>query len=157
MRLYLVRHGKAEDYTTNDHDRQLTGEGAARLETEAQVIARLGSTRSVFTAARASAPARPPRSSRRHWAKGLRSARRVNFGFTVDSVAALVAGLPWNAEVMFVGHNPSMSQVVHALTGANVEMKTGSLARIDIDSPPPVLHGHLVWLLAPKVFDALGQ
>ena len=152
-----MRHGKAEDQAPSDHDRQLTADGAKRLETEAQVIARLGIN-----------PVRiysSPRVRARQTAEIIANAlgkqveisEEVNFGFNVESVMKLVDGLPPNAEVMFVGHNPSMSQVVHMLSGANVEMKVGSLARIDLDSAPPALHGHLVWLIAPKVFDALGK
>lgn len=157
MRLYLVRHGKAEDHSKNDHDRQLTPGGAKRLQTEAQVLARLGIDPTRIYSS--------PRVRARQTAEIIASAlgkqveisEEVNFGFSLESVMKLVDGLPPDAEVMFVGHNPSTAQVVHALTGANVEMKVGGLARIDLDTAPPELHGHLVWLLAPKVFDTLSE
>lgn len=156
MRLYLVRHGKAEGHARNDHDRQLTADGAKRLATEAKVIARLG----IQPARLYSSPRVRARQTADIIARALNMtidiSEAVNFDFSLESVAQLVAGLPLDAEVMFVGHNPSMAQVIHELTGATVEMKVGSLARIDLDSIPPQLHGHLAWLIAPKVFDALG-
>ena len=156
MRLYLVRHGKAEPQSTNDHDRKLTADGAERLQTEAQVLARLGvNPQHIYSS---------PRVRARQTAEIIASAldktveirEEVNFGFNVNALARLVHGLPANAEVMFVGHNPSMSAVVEAITGATVEMKVGSLARVDLDSTSREPYGYLVWLLAPKVFDVLG-
>jgi phosphohistidine phosphatase len=156
MRLYLVRHGKAEGHTGNDHDRQLTSDGAKRLETEAQVIARLGiNPDRIYSSPRVRARQTADIIAR-VLDKQVEISEEVNFGFTTESVTKLVNGLPLDAEVMFVGHNPSMAQVVHTLTGANVEMKVGSLARIDLHSLPPDLHGYLVWLIAPKVFDAIS-
>jgi phosphohistidine phosphatase SixA len=80
----------------------------------------------------------------------------VNYGFGYDAVAALTRDQPALADIVFVGHNPSMPQTVYSLTGANIDMKTGSLARVDIMPGGEVLRGSLVWLIAPKVFDALG-
>lgn len=155
MRLYLVRHGKAEGHAGNDHDRRLTPDGVSRMETEARVIARLGIRPDRIYSS--------PRVRARQTAEIIASAldmdivvdEAVNFDFSVQAVQRLVNGLPLDSEVMFVGHNPSMAQTVHALTGAEVEMKVGSLARVDIHTAPPQLRGHLVWLIAPKVFDAL--
>lgn len=157
MRLYFVRHGKAEPGSGAmiDHDRPLTADGAARLQTEAQVLARLGV-----------APDRiysSPRVRARQTADILAGAlqkqvevrEEVNFDFDLDAVVQLTEGLPDNAEVMFVGHNPSMEAVVRLLTGAEVLMKVGSLARVDVEPGAGPLRGRLIWLLAPRVFDAL--
>ena len=55
---------------------------------------------------------------------------------------------------MFVGHNPDMSLLVTELTGVDASMKKGGLARIDTVGGSAD-EGELVWLIAPKVFDAL--
>jgi hypothetical protein len=47
-----------------------------------------------------------------------------------------------------------MSDTVGELTGGQVVMKKGGLARVDIHSRAP-LRGALVWLIAPRVFEAL--
>jgi phosphohistidine phosphatase len=155
MRLYLVRHGKAEDPSGDDHERQLTPDGAARVETEARVIARLGiQPDRIYSSPRVRA-----RQTAAIIARALNSDividEAVNFDFDVQAVQALINGLPVGSEVMFVGHNPSMEQTIFALTGARVEMKVGSLARIDIQIFSPELLGTLIWLIAPRVFDAL--
>jgi hypothetical protein len=49
-----------------------------------------------------------------------------------------------------------MSLVVGELTGGNVLMKKGGMARVDVVTAMSPLRGQLAWLIAPKVFDALG-
>ena len=56
------------------------------------------------------------------------------------------------AAVMVVGHNPSISRFLSLLVTKGafdqaVEMKKGSVARVDHDSRQPVLN----WLLTPKI------
>jgi phosphohistidine phosphatase len=80
----------------------------------------------------------------------------VGYEFNVQAVEALTAGLGDDAEVMFVGHEPSFSETVGELIGgAKVVMKKGGLARIDVFSREP-LRGALVWLIAPRVFEMLA-
>ena len=57
--------------------------------------------------------------------------------------------------VMLVGHEPTFSQTIQALTGARVEMKKCGLARIDVLVRQP-LKGELTWLLTPKLVRALN-
>ena len=45
--------------------------------------------------------------------------------------------------------------VIHELCGAFVTMKPGGLARLKLDSD--ARNGYLEWLIAPRVFDALGN
>jgi hypothetical protein len=45
---------------------------------------------------------------------------------------------------------------VGELCGGDVVMKKGSFARVDIYAPAAPLRGQLIWLIAPKVFDAVG-
>jgi phosphohistidine phosphatase len=55
----------------------------------------------------------------------------------VDDLLAVIHALPDTARtVLLVGHNPGLSDLVHALTGDRVELKTSSVA---------VLHGPDRW------------
>lgn len=159
MKLYFVRHGKAQtaDGSIPDHDRQLTTDGAARMQAEARVMARLGikpdriysspRVRALQTAEIIGKAVKTPVEIR----------EEVNFDFDMSAVKALTQGLANEAEIMFVGHNPSMEVVLHQLTGADVMMKVGSLARVDTSTPNSAQHGYLIWLIAPRVFDALAK
>lgn len=154
MRYYFVRHGIAVDWAASDFDRSLTKRGRQRVHVSAKVMKTLGVKPAVIYAS--------PRLRARQTAEiiaaelGLETtlADEVNFGFDLAAVQALSQDLPADAEVMFVGHNPDMSRLVYQLTGASVGMKKGGLARIDLIYPR-AQQGELVWLIAPKVFDAL--
>ena len=156
MRLYFLRHGKAEQQAASDHERELTPAGAERIAVAATVMAKLGlAPGHIFSS---------PRVRARQTAaivagalgKTVEIDDAVNFSFDLEAVETLVRDLADDEEVMFVGHEPSMSLTVGQLTGADVRMKVGGLARVDVENDLP-LRGQLIWLIAPVVFDALGE
>jgi phosphohistidine phosphatase SixA len=158
MKLYFFRHAEAEDHadSRDDHDRDLTAKGVARTKTAGQVLAALDLRLThLYTS---------PRVRATHTAEILARALNLtaevrdelNFDFDVTAVEKLIAGLSDEHEVLFVGHEPSMSLVVGELTGGNVLMKKGGMARVDVVTAMSPLRGQLAWLIAPKVFDALG-
>ncbi len=155
MKLYLMRHGEAEAAIgKNDHDRELTPKGIQTIETAAGVISNLFKPSVIYSS---------PRIRAFHTAEIVAKALDmqvevsdgVNFGFGLNTIQQLIS--PYSAKdgVMFVGHEPTMSAVIEQITGARVHMKKGMLARIDLFHPDR-LQGLLVWLIAPKVFNALG-
>ena len=154
MRLYFVRHGIAEDLAASDFARELTKRGRRRVATSAKVMKRLGIKPSrIFSS---------PRLRSRQTAEiiaealgiGVTISEAVNFGFDRADVRRLTKNLSADDEVMFVGHNPDMSLLVSEITGVDASMKKGGLARVDVIGRA-VDEGELVWLIAPKVFDAL--
>jgi phosphohistidine phosphatase len=54
---------------------------------------------------------------------------------------------------MLVGHDPDFSELASLLTGTDVAMKKGALARIDLDGPFEAGMGRLRWLLPPDLLD----
>ncbi len=157
MKLYLVRHAEAEDASdsVSDENRQLTAAGISRTQTAAHVMQRLGlKPQHIYSSPRARA-AQTAEIIGKALKVPVKIHEAVDFTFDIQAVETLGSGLDDSAELMFVGHDPSMSKVVSDLTGANVVMKKGSLARIDVVTIASPLRGRLVWLIAPKVFDAL--
>ena len=156
MKLYFLRHAQAEGHDKPDFERWITEQGRRRTQTAARVMAALGIRPAHIYSS--------PRVRARETAEIVAGALKmkveltdaVNFGFSVQGVSELTAGLNPADEVMFVGHEPSMSVVIGHLTGALVEMKKGGLARVDL-SDYDAMRGALVWLIAPGVFDALGK
>lgn len=156
MRLYFLRHAEAVDAADSDHTRQLTERGIRRTQTAAKVMKKLGIAPNHIFAS--------PRIRAKHTAEivaetlgaEITISEEVNFGFSVTGVKVLTDGMGGDTQVMFVGHNPSMSEVVTQMCGATVAMKKGGLARVDLYSPH-MDRGELVWLIAPKVFDVLGD
>ncbi len=156
MRIYFVRHGIAEDLSTSDFARELTNRGRVRLANAAKVIKQLGLRPSViFTS---------PRLRSLQTAEIIAAelkidvtvSEAVNFGFILSDVQSLTRDMTYDDEVMFVGHNPDLSELVNEMTGSDVAMKKGGLARVDVYDREAA-QGELVWLIAPKLFDALRQ
>ncbi len=157
MKLYFLRHAEASYDAPSDAERALTGRGERRTRIAASVIDRLGVRPDVIY----SSPRRRAYQTAAIVAKKLGMEVTIDHGldydFDVDVVARLIAGLDEDAELMFVGHEPSFSEVVGDLTGADVVMKKGGLARVDVDAYSQPLAGVLAWLIPPKVFEALEK
>lgn len=155
MRLYLLRHAHAEETAgLDDHHRALTAEGQQYAERVAQALAGLGVRPAKLYSS--------PRVRAQQTADAVSVALQipvevrdeVNFGFNLRALQTLINGLGLHDEVIFVGHEPSLSTAINDLTGGRVEMKKAGLARIDLTqfSPP---RGELIWLLAPRIYDLL--
>lgn len=155
MRLYFLRHGHAEDGGfLDDHERQLTQEGIDQMHIAANVIQRLGiQPAHIFSSPRVRA-VQTAEIVAAKLGTTVQIREEVNFDFSVRAVMHLIQGVSATADVMFVGHEPTFSQVVGALTGARVAMKKGGLARVDLLNSQNA-SGILVWLIAPAVFGAL--
>lgn len=155
MRLYFLRHAEAEQLAPGDFDRRLTARGVRRTKMAAQVLLKLGIKPDHIYSS--------PRVRALQTAEIVSEALTIpveiddglDFRFDLEVVEELIDDLPLDAEVMFVGHEPGMSEVVEELTGAFVAMKKGGLARVDVDYVAEPLRGQLIWLIAPKVFDQL--
>ncbi len=156
MRLYIVRHGIAEEFAESDFARELTARGRRRVALSAKVMRRLNlKPARIFSSPRLRARQTAEIISERLGIP-VSLADEVNFGFDLSDIHKLTRNLRPDDEAMFVGHNPDMSLLVHELTGVDVSMKKGGLARIDLLGRR-ARHGELVWLIAPKVFDVLSQ
>lgn len=156
MKLYFLRHGEAEDGgEIDDHERRLTPNGIERTAGAGKVLAKLAIAPLYIY----SSPRIRARQTADIVAQALGLAvdvrDEVNYSFDHKAVELLIAGLEDDDDVMFVGHEPSMSAAICELTGARVQMKKGGLARVDVRARSP-LHGELVWLIAPRVFDVLS-
>ncbi len=157
MRLYFFRHAIAQDPDgiILDHDRALTNEGILRTRRSARLIKMLG----VVPDHLYSSPLLRARQTAEILAITLGVAVQVREevapGFNRAAVERLTHDLGDDAEVMFIGHEPDFSTTICELTGARVEVKKGSLFRVDLACYQP-LEGNLTLALSPKVFQRLG-
>jgi phosphohistidine phosphatase len=154
MKLYFVRHGKASKQAASDAQRPLTDSGNRQITRAAQVLKRLGVAPAyVFSS---------PRLRAKQTADILGAAlgtettveEAVNFDFDIDKARDLLAcASSDDAEILFVDHNPSRSEVVQGVTGASVSMTTGGIACVQA-RPASLEHSRLLWLLTPKLAAA---
>lgn len=156
MRLYFLRHAHAENFAASDHDRRLTAEGIQAAHNTADTLKKLDILPvKIFSS---------PRVRALETAKIVGDTlgievevnEAVNFGFDVDAVDALIQKTDRQSDLMFVGHEPTMSNTIQSISGAQIQMKKSGLARIDILTYAP-LRGDLIWLVAPSVFGALNR
>lgn len=152
--LYFMRHGQAESGAGKpDEDRQLTAEGHRQAEAAGRLLAALRQQPAVILCS----PRTRATQTAEHVALALGLSpmvrEAVNFSFSTEAVRESVRQHP-NTSLMFVGHQPSMSQVIGEITRARVVMETGSMACVYVDHD--VMRGELVWFVPPSIAGALG-
>ncbi len=67
-------------------------------------------------------------------------------GFDAEQALELLSGLPADARLLLVGHEPDLSRVVGELTGARADIKKGGLAVVRLEGAG----GELVVLVRPR-------
>lgn len=168
MNLYLMRHGSAveadDPSVANDNERPLTTKGVKRLRRAARGLNRLeisfdGILTSPVLRARQTAEIVAT-------ALGLESRLEEVSGLAPEStVEHLLFGLTRYQDrehLLMVGHEPLLSKTISSLLcgsrghGLAIDLRKGSLCRIEIDGLPPSSPGILHWHLAPKQLRLLG-
>jgi phosphohistidine phosphatase len=151
MRLYFLRHGIADwpDWDpARDHERPLTKDGVKKIKEQARALADLGLK---IDAILSSPYARAYQTADIVAGKlGLevKAEPLLAPGFNADKLAEIVRSFADDQALLLVGHEPNFSMVIAEITGGRVQMKKGTLARVDVNRE---LQGELVWLLPPKI------
>ncbi len=154
MNLYFVRHGMAEDRANwdpaRDHLRPLTPDGAARLGKSVRVMKALGlKPEAILTS-----PLTRARQTADILGEGLGRPvveDEVLADFSVSGLGSLLDRYPRVDSLMLVGHEPDFSIVVGMITGGGqIEVKKGSLIRVDLVSTHPP-RGTLIWNIPPRL------
>lgn len=166
LQTYFLRHGRADrDRYDGDDDRlrPLVKEGRRRLAATARVLAGL----ELRFDAIVTSPLVRAEQTAAIIAEGLDLDDRLTvdprlapgFGMheLLEVLAAYLAAARAAADgaggphrLLLVGHEPDLSLLIGDLTGGDVVMKKGALARVDIDGRD-LRRGGLVWLLQPQV------
>ena len=147
--IWLLRHGDAEPHgTRDDFDRRLTPRGERQSRAAGLALARLGVR---FDHVFASPRVRALETARLVCAElGLEPVvhEALSGGFDERDSAKLLAATGAAASLLLVGHEPDLSHLVGALTGARIEMKKGGMAAIR--------GGQLVELLRPGEIELVA-
>jgi phosphohistidine phosphatase len=140
--LWLLRHAEAADGRP-DEARPLTARGIEQARTAGLALAGLG----VRLDSCLSSPKR----------RALETARLACEPLGVQIVTEpAIAGAGYDPELlaaglgdaMLVGHNPSMSEVLHDMTGARLHLRKGGIAA--------VRNGELILLMTPRELAAIA-
>jgi phosphohistidine phosphatase len=155
MKLYLLRHGKAEERSASgrDEDRELTEEGKLEIRALAKALVGLRIKvdlilTSPYPRARQTAEIV---AEELHLADGLVSDRRIACGLRMGELQAIASERAGIERLMLVGHNPDFAVLGGDLCGgATIDLKKGGLIRLEMIRVEPG-GGILEWVLTPSV------
>lgn len=148
MKLYLLRHGKADwpNWDKPDDARPLTQEGKDQVAAVAKLLARLDISPAIVTSPL-------PRASQtaeiagEHLRQKVRTDPLLRPGFDAGKLKKLLKDFSGKS-LMIVGHGPDFTPTIFQLTGGNTKLPKAGVALIDLDISS--MKGELRWLVPPK-------
>jgi phosphohistidine phosphatase len=148
MKLYLLRHGKADwpAWEKPDDERPLTEEGKNEVAAVAKMLARLEIAPAIVTSPL-------PRASQtadiagKHLSQKVRVDPLLRPGFDADALSRLLQDFSGDS-LMIVGHEPDFTQTILRLTGARAKLSKAAVALIELN--PTSMKGELRWLVPPR-------
>ena len=150
MKLYLLRHGKADwpDWNKPDDERPLTKDGKREMRSIAQFLREVDVAPAVILSSPLPRAYQTAEIAANTLGIELREEPSLQKGFTAAKARTLIKRAH-GSDIMLVGHEPDFSGVIRALTGGIVKLGKGGIARIDLDDDATA--GRLIWLIPPKV------
>lgn len=155
MKLYFIRHGKAGHNAATDEARPLTDVGIEQAKNNGAILKAMGVTPAKIYCS----PRLRAQQTAQHIGQALNIEAEINeacnFSFTLTKAFDLTSNFDADDEILFVGHNPSMSEVVSSITGAQVDLSPCAMAcvtRVNLQHPASTV---LKWLLTPKVVSTM--
>ena len=152
--LYMLRHAHAGNpaaWTGDDAERPLSARGKDQAERLGKLLAARGVVPDTILSS--------PKVRARQTANivgdalgvGVTSDDRLAQQFDLDTLAELIVGVG-SGSLMVVGHDPDFSEMLATLVGAaDLPMRKGAIARIDLTLPLGPGCGILRWLLPPEL------
>jgi phosphohistidine phosphatase len=156
MIVYLMRHGKAEDLAMSDEVRALTSEGVRKTEDAARVLAHLKIQPSAIYASPRVRAQQTAQIVAKALGQPVTTREELDFSFDLGRMIGLLAAHDDREEVLLVGHNPSLSEVVEAACGARVMLKKGAVAALNWSQASP-RQAELLWLATPALLSGLAK
>ena len=148
MKLYLLRHGKADwaNWDKPDDERPLTPEGKDQVAAVARLLARLEISPAVVTSPL-------PRASQTAEIAGKFFDQKVQVddllrpGFDAGKLKKMLKDFSGDS-LMIVGHEPDFTRIIFQMTGGTTKLSKAGVALIEFDAPS--MQGELRWLVPPK-------
>jgi phosphohistidine phosphatase len=164
-RIYLVRHGEAEDVssTGRDRDRALTPDGHTRTRRAARGLARFDSIPDLLV----SSPLLRARETADELASAFPRARRevwdeLSPGVDEYALVTRLESASVRDGVMLVGHEPDLGELLaYFLTGSRNGFRTrfrkGAVACVRAGMLPPQALATFEWMLTTKQLGAAAE
>ena len=151
MKIYFLRHGKADwpAWDKPDDERPLTKEGRKEMERVAALLRDMKVRPSVILSSPLPRAWQTAEIAAKSLETDLREEPALKPGFSSAKLGTLIKRAKAE-DVMIVGHEPDFSAVIRALTGGEIDLKKGGIARVDLEDASAG-SGRLVWLIPPKM------
>jgi phosphohistidine phosphatase len=155
MLLHLLRHADAGDpeaWDRPDAERPLSDKGRKQSKRLGEHLAAVGFRADVFITSPKVRAAQTAEIVAEPLKTNVAIDERLAGSLDVDVVEAILSDAGDPGRVVIVGHDPEFSELLSILAGAELEMKKGALATVEVDRPLRAGAGRLRWLIPP---DAL--
>lgn len=132
MRLLLIRHANAQEFSTSgkDHDRALSGKGQKQCEKTKSVLSKLDVNLSEFISF-SSTSKRTKETTNLLFNGSLSFSFRKNLYLASSSeLMQFIWDLKTNKDLLILGHNNGLSQLASYFTGKSIFLKTGSFVTL---------------------------
>lgn len=152
MKLYVLRHGKADwpDWDKEDSLRPLTEDGIKEMRRAAKFFKAIGvAPKLIFTSPLPRA-LQTAQLAHKQIGGELQLEAKLSPGAMPQIVKSLLQEQmkSQNGDLMIVGHEPDLSEIIRHFSGARVKMSKAGLARLDLENSQ---QARLIWLLPPKI------
>jgi phosphohistidine phosphatase len=156
--LWLLRHAEAEPHgTRTDAERRLTERGREQARAAGVALRRLHGTFELVLFSPRVRARETAELAAEGWSEEQRGRLTVDpalgGGFDAKQALAALAAVPADGRLLLVGHEPDLSGVVGALTGARVDLKKGGVAVVRLEGAG----GELVALLRPRELALIAE
>jgi phosphohistidine phosphatase len=136
--LWLLRHAEAEPHgSREDSARRLTERGEQQARAAGAAIARMGVSFETILYSPKVRAAQTAELATEAWDEEERGRMEVYEplagGFEADQALDVLAGTEADGRALLVGHEPDLSLLGAALTGARLDLKKGGLAVLRLD------------------------
>jgi phosphohistidine phosphatase len=150
MHLYFLRHGEADwpEWEKSDDERPLTKRGKKEMHEVAKFLARIKAKPSLIVSSPLPRASQTAEIAAEHLKLKYRTDKLLAPGFGLNHLKRLFEKYP-EKSLMIVGHEPSFTETISALTGASLKLSKAGLALVDVDLPSR--KGKLLWLFPPRL------
>lgn len=150
MHLYFLRHGEADwpEWEKSDDERPLTKRGKKEMHEVAKFLARIKAKPSLIVSSPLPRASQTAEIAAEHLKLKCRTDKLLAPGFGLNHLRRLFEKYP-EKSLMIVGHEPSFTETISALTGASLKLSKAGVALVDVDLPSR--KGKLLWLFPPRL------
>lgn len=149
MKLYLLRHGKADwpGWDRPDDERPLTEKGKKEVAQVAKLLSRLEIAPAILTSPLPRANQTAEIAGKYLKAK-VRVETRLRPGFDAARLSRILRDFPGES-LMIVGHEPDFTRAIFELTGGATKLPKAGVALVELELSS--MRGVLRWLVPPKI------